>query len=78
LDWTGREVWAGNRGTIPGQLSPILEWLGSNGEGCVETVRHSGRWFERAAGRGDSLAAVVMCSRWRWFQGQCAGRIAFR
>ena len=28
VDWTGRELRAGSRGTIPGRLSPILDRLG--------------------------------------------------
>jgi hypothetical protein len=78
LDWTGRELRAGSRGAIPGKLSPILDRLGLNGECWLETVRHFGRWFKRAAGGRESLAAAAMrCSR-RWFQGQSAARIAFQ
>ena len=78
LDWTGRELRAESRGAIPGRLSPILDRLGLNGECWLETVRHFGRWFKRAAGGRDSLAAAAMrCGR-RWFQGQCAAKIAFQ
>ena len=78
VDWTGRELRAGSRGTIPGPLSPILDRLGQSGECWLETVRHFGRWFKRAAGGRDSLAAAAMrCGR-RWFQGQCAAKIAFQ
>ena len=38
----------------------------------------TGLWFKRAAGGRDSLAAAAMrCGR-RWFQGQCAAKIAFQ
>jgi hypothetical protein len=78
LDWTGRELRAESRGAIPGRLSPILDRLGLNGECWLETVRHFGRWFKRAAGGRESLAAAAMrCGR-RWFQGQCAAKIAFQ
>ena len=77
LDWTGRELREGSRGRIPGKLSPILDRLGLNGECWLETVRHFRRWFKRAAGGRDSLAdAAMRCGR-RWFQGQCAAKIAF-
>src|ERR1035438_8332182 len=46
VDWTGRELRAGSRGTIPGPLSPILDRLGQNGECWLETVRHFGRWLD--------------------------------
>src|ERR1039457_6217874 len=78
LDGTGRELRAESRGAIPGRLSPILDRLGLNGECWLETVRHFGRWFKRAAGGRESLAAAAMrCGR-RWFQGQCAAKIAFQ
>ncbi len=78
LDWTGRELLEGRRGTITGELSTILDRLGLNGECWLETVRHFGRWFKRAAGGRESLAAAAMrCGR-RWFQGQCAAKMAFR
>ena len=78
LDWTGRELRSDKRGTIPGQLSPILERLGVSSVGWVETVRHFGRWFKRAVGRHDSMAAIAMRSGRCWFQGLCAVRVAFR
>ena len=78
LDWTGRELRSDKRGTIPGQLSPILERLGVSSVGWVETVRHFGRWFKRAVGRHDSLTAIALRSGRRWFQGQRAARVAFR
>ncbi len=78
LDWTGRALRAGKRGTIPVELSPILNRLGLNGECWLETVSHFGRWFKRAAGGRESLAsAALRCGR-RWFQGQAAARVAFQ
>jgi REP element-mobilizing transposase RayT len=78
LHWTGRELRAESRGAIPGRLSPILDRLGLNGECWLETVRHFGRWFKRAAGGRESLAAAAMrCGR-HWFQGQRAAKIAFQ
>jgi hypothetical protein len=77
LDWTGRELLAGSRGTIPGRLSPILERLGLNGECWLETVRNFGRWFKRAAGGRIPLAAAALRSGRRWFQGQRVAKAAF-
>ena len=56
FDWTGRELRVGSRGAIPGRLSPILDRMGLNGECWLETVRHFGRWFKRAAGGRESMA----------------------
>ena len=53
LKWTGQQLRAGKRGTIPDQIAPILERSGVIGEGWVETVRQFGRRFKTAAdGRG--------------------------
>jgi len=75
--WTGRQLRAKSRGTIPGALSPILQRLGLNGNAWIETVQHFGRLFKRAVGRVDSLTAAAAHSGRRWFQGRSAARIAF-
>jgi hypothetical protein len=77
LDWTGRQLRAGRRGTIPDHLAPILDRLRINGDGWLETVRDFGRWFKRAVGRADSLASAALRTGRRWYQGQRAARIAF-
>ncbi len=78
LDWTGRQLRAVSQGTIPAQLAPILERLGVNGDGWVETVRQFGRWFKTAAGRRDSLARLAARRGKAWLQGQSAAALAFR
>jgi hypothetical protein len=78
LDWTGRQLREGRRGTIPARLAPILERLGIIGDGWVETVRQFGRWFKMAAGRRGSLADLAVRRRKAWLQGQGAAAPAFR
>jgi hypothetical protein len=78
LEWTGRQLRAGKRGTIPDQIAPILERLGVIGEGWVETVRQFGRRFKTAAGRRESLAALAVRRGKAWLQGQSAAALAFR
>jgi REP element-mobilizing transposase RayT len=78
LDWTGREIRAKARGAIPEHLAPILERLNLNGDCWVDTVKHFGRWFKRAVGRRDTMAAQAKRSGRKWFQGQRAAAIAFR
>ena len=77
LDWTGRQIRATAHGMIPARLAPILERLGVNGDGWLDTMRHFGRWFKRAVGRRDTLAALAVRSGQSWFQGQRAAAIAF-
>jgi REP element-mobilizing transposase RayT len=78
LDWTGRQLRADQQGVIPSHFAPILERLGINVEGWIQTVQYFGRWFKRAAGRRDSLAELAHRSGRRWFHGQRAAAIAFR
>jgi REP element-mobilizing transposase RayT len=78
LDWTGRQLRAGSRGTIPAGLAPILERLGIVGCGWVETVRQFGRWFKTAVGRRVSLSHLAARRGKAWLQGQSAAALAFR
>jgi hypothetical protein len=78
LDWTGRQLREGRRGTIPARLAPILERLGVIGDGWVETVRQFGRWFTTAVGRRSSLAYLAVRRRKAWLQGQRAAALAFQ
>jgi hypothetical protein len=78
LDWTGRQLRSASKGVIPAELAPILERLGINGDGWVETVRRFGGWFKTAAGRGDSLRELAARRGRAWLQGQSAAVLAFR
>ena len=60
MDWTGRQLRAGSRGTIPAELAPILDRLGVIGDGWVDKVRHFGRWFKTAVGRRVLLADLAV------------------
>ena len=77
LDWTGRELRADKRGTIPDHLAPIVDRLGINRSNWVETVRGFGRLFKQAAGRPSSLIDAAARRSRCWFQGKAAARIAF-
>lgn len=77
LDWTGRELRADKRGSIPDNLAPIMERLGLDRSHWVETVRGFGRMFKQAAGRSSSLVDAAARRSRRWFQGKAAARAAF-
>jgi hypothetical protein len=77
LDWTGRELRADKRGSIPDHLAPIMERLGLNRSNWVETVRGFGRLFKQAAGRSSSLVDAAARRSRRWFQGKAPARTAF-
>jgi hypothetical protein len=56
LDWTGRQLRADKRGTIPPDLAPILERLHIGGEeGWMQLMGRFSRLFRRAAGTPQSL-----------------------
>jgi len=57
LDWTGRQLRSGKRGTIPSELTPILERLGVDPVGWCDLVQKFGKLFKRAAGNVDSLSS---------------------
>lgn len=59
LEWTGRQLVPGKRGSLPKQLQPILQRIGILPTGWVEVVGKFGRSFHRVAGRWNSVAAQV-------------------
>jgi hypothetical protein len=63
--------------SFPAQLAHIMEQLGVNSGGWVNTVRHFGRWFKRVEGRYATTAAFADRSGGSWFQGQRAAAAAF-
>jgi REP element-mobilizing transposase RayT len=77
LDWTGRQVRRDKRGAIPSDLRPILDRIQLSEQTWVETVTSFGRWFHRAAGRAESLAAEATTHSRRWLQGISHSRAVF-
>jgi REP element-mobilizing transposase RayT len=77
LDWTGRSIREGSKGSIPADLAPILERLGLNGEHWVDTIKNFGKMFKRASGRPISLTEAAKRSGQLWFQGASSSRVAF-
>ena len=77
LDWTGRQVRGGKRGSIPKDLAPLLDRLGVDAEMWVSSVENFGRWFHRAAGRVEHLMQAARAAGRRWFQGLAHSRAAF-
>jgi len=57
----GRQIRTGKRGTTPNDLAPILNRLGLDGKGWCELVNRFGRFFTRAAGNRESVAAEAEC-----------------
>ncbi len=55
IDWTGRSVVSGKKGSIPSNLSPIMKRLEIQEEGWLKATTHFEKYFFRAAGRLDHL-----------------------
>jgi hypothetical protein len=56
LDWTGRQLVEGKRGSIPAHLAPILLRLQIAEENWLELASNFGRLFQRIAGRPANVA----------------------
>ncbi|MCP4297162.1 MAG: hypothetical protein GY786_16295, partial [Proteobacteria bacterium] len=69
IDWTGRSVLSGKKGSIPPNLSPILKRLEIKEEGWLKTATHFEKYFFRAAGRLDHLQALGKKLGLHWMKG---------
>ena len=77
LDWTGRQVRQGKRGSIPSDLAPILQRLQIAGESWLEMVTEFGRWFSTAAGRVEALTIEATRRGRHWLHGSSRSREVF-
>jgi REP element-mobilizing transposase RayT len=77
LDWTGREMRADKRGSIPANLAPILERLNIQENGWLGLVTHFGRWFRTAVGRAENLAQEAVRRNREFLHGTSRCRQAF-
>lgn len=56
LDWTGRQLRSGSRGSIPGDLASILRRIGVEAGDWCDLVKKFGTLFKRAAGTPESMS----------------------
>ena len=56
LDWTGRQIAPGKRGSIPAHFAPILERIGIPADSWLDLALDFGKLFHRVAGCGASVA----------------------
>lgn len=78
VDWTGRAIIDGKRGTIPEHLPPILTRLQVNPDQWVITVKHFDRRFPRMAGRMDQLKAMCDKLNQSWLHGMGSSKFLYR
>lgn len=72
VEWTGRQLREGKRGSIPDSLRPILERLELDVENWLESVTHFGRWFRRVVGTAENIVLAAAKAGMRWFHGRVA------
>ena len=77
LDWTGREIRADKRGSIPEELAPILERMQIVSEKWVDLIRNFGRWFQSAVGQTKNLANEAKRRGRSYLQGAAYCRAVF-
>jgi hypothetical protein len=78
LDWTGRQLRHGKRGSIPHRLAPILDRLAIREETLVDTLAHFDELFGHVMGTPADLEKAASEMGVRWLKGQRAGRRVFK
>jgi hypothetical protein len=74
LDWTGRQLHSGKRGTIPAHLASILTRMDLAVSGWVEMVDRYGSLFWRVVGQLELMAQAARRAGRKWFKGKGSSR----
>jgi len=77
LDWTGRKVVEGKKGSIPEHLAPILRRLDIEADQWLHSSQHFGSMFYRVAGKVNKMKERSLATGQKWVKGIRAGQIAF-
>ena len=77
LDWMGRQIRSDKRGSIPAELSPILERLHVNMEQMPDVVSGFAQRFHSAVGRVNSMMQYARRLGRRWLAGICQSAVVF-
>jgi len=70
VDWTGRQVRRGKRGTVAGELPPIIERLDYSGQQWQREMKYYGKWYARAVGGLASIENYCQYLGQKWLKGQ--------
>lgn len=76
VEETGQAIREG-KGSIPAEITPILQRLRINPERWVETAQSIGRSFRRMIGPADRIEEAAAISKKCWFQGLEVARQVF-
>jgi REP element-mobilizing transposase RayT len=69
VDWTGRAIREGKRGSIDAQLPPILTRLNIDNEAWIEAMQPHGNVFGRAMGKLNHLYLHAKTLGQKWIKG---------
>ena len=78
LEWTGRCVVVGKRGSLPESSSPVLERLEIDKGNWVDTVQQYGNLYHRVAGNVENLKRKAAEMGQKWLSGQRKSRWVYR
>ena len=78
VDWTGRAIRDDKRGSIPEELSLILERLQLDPDAWLSSIKSYSRDYFTAVGAIDRIKAYAESLEQRWFQGQSAAANHYR
>ncbi len=74
VDWSGRSIREGKKGSIPEDLLPILTRLELNGDGWNTSIKYFHHSFQRAAGNYKSLESMSQRLGLKWLKGKTAAK----
>jgi hypothetical protein len=77
VDWTGRAIVEGKRGSIPEEFPPILTRLRVNPVQWVSTVKLFHKRYPRMAGSLECLKAACEVLGLRWLHGVSVSRVLY-
>ena len=69
VDWSGRRIVEGKRGSIDAEFPPILRRLSIEVTGWERVMQPHGNVFGRALGRVERLRQHAQTLRQRWIRG---------
>ena len=77
LDWTGRKLAAGKRGSIPAELAPILDRLEIHPSAWLDAIEGFEKKFGRIVASVSGMAKKAAETGRRWFRGISAAAETF-
>lgn len=78
VDWTGRAIIDGKRGSIPADIPPILTRLSVDPAQWVKTVQQFQRRYPNMAGNLEKLQAMCKQLGLRWMHGVAESRLLYQ